>query len=902
MKKILIVLVVALSQIVVNNAGSQTPAFYFGEGILKKPIRLACANGMVYVCDTGLAKVLTFDTSGNLIAKTDDKEFVSPTGIASDSDGNLAVCDSQTKDIKLLDRNLKLISTLNFPEQAEIIEPYDLCFDWTGVLNVVDRKGRNVHRLGKTGRYYGRYMSSGTGENKLSWPISISTHNKGLAIADAGTGKIIYISDSFKEQSRIGNPGSGPMAVRDPTDICYDDAGNIFITDTVSSDVNIILANGIGNISWGMHGSNGTFTNFFHSDTVKDSKRQESRNYFDNPMSVEVGYGCVFVADAGTGRIVYEKLEEVLKTPKDNILPFKAYQYDTPTLLANLTAIEFGNVKPGKLYTSKILVHVGTSSFSVGNARIFGNWFDVEPKAFIGTNVTFYITHKSPGTAENKGVLLIESNGYKLEIPLSASCSNSPGIRFDDLENPSFVKLGTSAVSVTLNLSADQGIVDSIAFSSTKIVYKTPWAKVAKGVEELNLSTVYLSFDPTSLVPSTGYSVRIMLAQTGFTRPGIYSVGIIASDKSGKISTAKWLNIIVLSNYTSKQSTILQEVFTAHWCEPCVLQREAGYRIYCEYGPRYFMPVAYHVMDDADMETTGITRPENYERFKIYGGTGVPQVANNGELMKLLTNSKQLAHDRISGRKYSGTTNDYYKMRGDLDSVNKLQDFQLNVWGSIAKSKGNVFIEAPGYDFENNTENELVVLLTEDDIEYGSTNGENYHHFVVRLIATSHMDSIEKTSSFCRLSFNIPEMPEGFAIKQENCKIVAFIQKKDTRKIIACGWYKLDNPQDSNPIVFAAERAPAASKGALAYLKLYVTNPSNRWKNFILDLSSDSGTTVSSDIKSLTVGSFATNQFTVKLDTTDAFSTNGLITIKVSLTDDFLLDSKYENTVHVVLK
>jgi hypothetical protein len=438
-----------------------------------------------------------------------------------------------------------------------------------------------------------------------------------------------------------------------------------------------------------------------------------------------------------------------------------------------------------------------------------------------------------------------------------------------------------------LNLLADTGIVDTITLSCTKITYKTPWAKVAKGLEELNLSTVYCFFDPSSLVPTPKNTIRVVISQTGYTRPGIYSVGIIAQDKSGKLSTTKWLTLIVASNSFSKQSTVLQEVFTAHWCEPCVLQREAGYRIFCEYGPRYIMPVAYHVMDDADIEVTGMTRPENFERFKLYGGIGVPQVVNNGEEMKLLSNSKQLAHDRISGRKYSGTTNDYYKMRGDLDSLTKLQDYQMNVFGDINEESGHVFIEAPGYDFENNTENELVVLLTEDDIEYNATNGEDYHHFVVRLIATKYITSDEKQKSFYKMNFSIPKMPDGFGIKKENTRIVAFIQKKDNRKIQACGWYKLNNPLFGKPLVFTAIKNPTVSRNALVPLNIFISNLTSLWKTFNVSLEAGFGVLVTTETKTLTIGSGATTQMTLKIDTTGITDEISTIPIKISLEDDF---------------
>ncbi|NTU61455.1 MAG: hypothetical protein HGA95_03925, partial [Caldiserica bacterium] len=154
--------------------------------------------------------MLCFDTSGSLLFASKEKLFTSPTGIAASDDGDLVVCDSSNASISILDRYLVLKKTLEYPEDVKIVEPYDLCFDKTGVLNVLDRKARTVYRLGLNGRYFGQYMQPGIGENKLSWPQAIASNGKGLAIADAGVGKIIFIGDNFKETKRTGNPGSGP--------------------------------------------------------------------------------------------------------------------------------------------------------------------------------------------------------------------------------------------------------------------------------------------------------------------------------------------------------------------------------------------------------------------------------------------------------------------------------------------------------------------------------------------------------------------------------------------------------------------------------------------------------------------------------------------------------------------
>lgn len=887
MKRILVALLMLVANISIVTAKDAAPDFQIGIGILKTPVRIVCANDFIYVCDTGLSKVLCFDTSGNLLFSSKEGLFDSPTGIVSSFDGDIVVCDSVSGQIVVLDRYLVLKNTLKFPDDVKIIEPYDLCFDCAGVLNVLDRGARTVLRISLNGRYYGRYMQPGIGENKLSWPQAIASNGNELAIADAGAGKIIYIGGNFKETRRIGNPGSGPMAVRYPTDVCFDKTGNMLVTDKIISDVNIFPVAGTGTVSWGVHGDNNSSVNYFFSDTMEDYERQNSRNYMDCPMSVAVGYGCVYMADAGLARIVYEKEESVYKTPKTDFLPFASQPADIPPVFCDKPAIDFGMVKPNKTYIQKVRVHVCGSGYTKGKVDVVGKYFDVEPKTFIGSTVTLYVKHRAPGKSNNNAILNIMCNGYSVNLPLTAVCSSSGGIRFGQDDNVGIITIRSTPENLDLNLLADPGVVEPLTVSCSKITYKTSWSKVARGVDELTITTLSCQAEPSNLVPEKSNTIKISLTPTGVIKPGLYSVNIKISDKGGKYNASSWIAVIVKSNNVEKQSTVIQEVFTAHWCEPCAYQREAGYRLFCEYGPRYFVPAAFHVMDDADFNTTGLTRPEHYERFKYYGGEGVPVVINNGDQARLLPSSKQLAHDRISGRKCSGTTNDYLKMRGDFDFSNQYLDYQLNVSGDITGQSGYACIEAPGYDFENNTENDLMVLLTEDDIEYSAANGEDFHHFAVRLIVGDHQTNIVKNNSYYTINFSIPKMPEGYQIIKDKSWFVALIQNKKTKKVLATGWFKLNNDINPDPLLCMAETNTSLRRDALVPVTVFITNMSVRSKTFEVSLSTNSGAAVSFESNSLTVGSCATVPMYIKIDTSDLHAEERIVDLKFNLEDDF---------------
>lgn len=884
MKKLLVALMLVLCPGISLSQTTRLP-FEIGVGVVKQPVRMATWNSRLYVCDTGLKSVLCFDDLGKLVFKTQDGDLESPTGIDVTADGQVIVTDSVKKSVYIYSSNLDSPRYLKFPDKAKLEEPYDLCIDGTGLLNVLDRATRTVYLIGLTGRYYGQYCTAGLGTNQLAWPVAIASSGQEIVINDAGAGKLVFFSNAHKETRRLGTKGSDPLSVRFPTDSAWDKAGNLYVTDKLLSDVMILPATRTNPFSYGMYGRKGSFTNLFYSDVEPGMTKQDSRGYLNQPESVVIGNGCVYIADTGNGRIVFEDIKTVLEQPRCSYTPFVATATDIPVMFTDPQLVDFGQVKPGILYTKKLTITIPSNGYARGRVSISGNYYNVEPKYFVGSRVTLYITHKTESTGSNFANLAIELGAARLDISIRANCVKAPGIRFLDSDSRQVV-VGTSPVQANLKLELDKGYSGKVNLTCSKITYKTPWSKVARGVDEMVLTTLDCQPEPTTLDSAGENSVRVVFTPVGNIRPGVYSTTVEVRSADGTLLASEGITFSVAYPYLENSATQLLENFTAHWCEPCGFQREAQYRIFAEYGPRAFMPVAYYVMDDADLELTGFTRPDNYERFLMYEGQGVPVNVIDGEMQKMPDNGKQLAHDRIRGRKYSGSTQEYLKLRGDFDLSPHRLGYHMNIWSSFDQKAGSVKVEIPDYDFEKNTENELVLLLTEDDIEYSSSNGEDSHHFVVRTIISKHMTSTQKAGSFLLVNFEIPKMPSGFEVRPDHCRVVGFLQNKKTLKVSAVGWCIPDNKLIAEPIVFFDSKQSSISANSLVPVNIIISNTSDKWKKFNIKLTLPEGFKIVSEQDYITAGSSSPVVYKISIDSSKVFSITQPVPLIVDLEDD----------------
>lgn len=885
-------LIAVLSVLVSNHhVKSQNARYEFGFGILKNPSRITCHDGLVYVCDTGLKSVLCFDQEWKVVAKTYDGIFESPTGIAVSPDGQVFVCDSEKQTVTKLGRWLTNPKALELPESIILKEPFDLCIDSASVLNILDRGARTVQLVGLSGRYLGSFCTAGITPNQLAWPQSIESYGKGVAISDAGVGKVIVFDEKHQEKLRFGLPGNWPQSVRFPSDLHEDRNGNLYVLDSALSDVAVYPAMGVNPIIWGRYGRRDKPTDYFFSDLAKNDSATDARGCMNHPLSIATDSENVYVADSGNARIMVESIGTVLEQPRLSPLPFAGQIGDYPQIAASPSSLDFGSVSLNKEYIRTLKIDFLSHPCQVGKVSVTGSFFDVEPKLVVGSSVTLYIRHNPKSAGVNNANLAIELPGARLDISITASCDGGGGLKFSDQSSRSLTVAGDASTG-SVTIERGKGLREPVNLTLGKIVFKPPWAKVARGSEEVSLSTLSINVTPDKL-DADATQATVMAMPVGVLRPGVYTVRLTATTDSGKYKTFFDLTLFV-STGQNPQSTVLLETFTAHWCEPCGYQREAGYRMFSEYSGRAVIPVAYHVMDDADFTITGFTRPEHFEQFKKYGAEGVPLNVFDGNPAKTVSNGKQLAHDKIRGRKYSGSTNEYWKMRGDFDQEFKRSKYQLNVSGTINETSGTVYVEIPDCNLENQTENELIILLTEDDIEYNSTNGEQYHHFVVRLIANKYKKTEEANGSMLRMSFEIPKMPEGFSINPMKARFVAFLQNRKTQKVISAGWCDVDSIKESKPIVFVDSKSPPVQQNSFVPVKIVVSNLSTAWKQFRLSATSNSDAVCRPQLDMVYVGANTAKTLIVNLDTSSVQTLPDNLTMTIELTDENGQKYKYD--------
>ncbi len=143
------------------------------------------------LCDQQNGRLLFFDFKGNFLRsvgkaakKKGPMEFVEPSGMSSDSNGNIYVIDS-----------------------------------WGAAIKGFDENGRQILDvdLDRVGGFYG--------------PRGVAFDGRQFAVADTGSHRVVLVSKEGTLVKILGSSGKGPGKFESPSDIASDGKGNYFISD-----------------------------------------------------------------------------------------------------------------------------------------------------------------------------------------------------------------------------------------------------------------------------------------------------------------------------------------------------------------------------------------------------------------------------------------------------------------------------------------------------------------------------------------------------------------------------------------------------------------------------------------------------------------------------------------------
>jgi DNA-binding beta-propeller fold protein YncE len=217
---------------------------------LARPVGLCLdADDRLYVVEQAKRQISVFDREGSPIRSITHASVERPTGIAIDRDrGKIYLADtgtseSETHTVKIFDMEGELIGTIGDGKGSgpgQFLYPTYLAVDADGNLYVTDTLNARVQVFDADGQYV-----KSIGERGNAW--GMFDKPKGVALDSFGN---VYVVDSgwsnvqiFNEKGQVllffGGRGPVPGMLKNPTAIAIDGSNQIYVADFINHRVNL---------------------------------------------------------------------------------------------------------------------------------------------------------------------------------------------------------------------------------------------------------------------------------------------------------------------------------------------------------------------------------------------------------------------------------------------------------------------------------------------------------------------------------------------------------------------------------------------------------------------------------------------------------------------------------------
>jgi sugar lactone lactonase YvrE/transcriptional regulator with XRE-family HTH domain len=288
--------------------GQWTAAQLTGQ-LLASPSDVALdGHGDVYITDAARNEVKVLSPTGDFLrhwgrSGTQTGEFRHPTGITLDPHGNVYVTDTDNGRVQEFSADGVFLTAWRTSISGKQGHPVGIAVDSRGTIYVTDNRANLVE--GYSSQHALRLQwgatSPGFALYRLDQPDGIAVDARGnVYVADSGNHRVVEFAPvnlhlRFFPAGRIvrtwsGSPGTGLGKILQPVGVAVDARGNIYVTDSSASDVEVFTPSGASVVKWGSRGGN--------------------PGRFQDPNGIALDTaGNIYVTDTGNARI--QKFESI---------------------------------------------------------------------------------------------------------------------------------------------------------------------------------------------------------------------------------------------------------------------------------------------------------------------------------------------------------------------------------------------------------------------------------------------------------------------------------------------------------------------------------------------------------------------------------------------------------------
>lgn len=211
-----------------------------GKNRFKSPVSVARHEGITFVAESALGRVVAFDDKGRL-KFTITEELERPSGIAIFAE-KLFIADAQRHQIIVCDLKGRFISKFGRRgiNPGEFNFPTHLSVDGRGQVYVTDSLNCRIQIFDANGQFLRTFGSAGDGPGFLSRPKGVAADRFGhVYVVDAVFDNVQVFDEEGRLLMNWGDAGQGAGQFWLPNAIAISPAGEIYVADSYNRRIQV---------------------------------------------------------------------------------------------------------------------------------------------------------------------------------------------------------------------------------------------------------------------------------------------------------------------------------------------------------------------------------------------------------------------------------------------------------------------------------------------------------------------------------------------------------------------------------------------------------------------------------------------------------------------------------------